>query len=150
MTNKAETNIQYIMSQYKNPKWWTGENDSAWNRVKLAVKRDWDQTKHDLGGSEPDTRQKIVNTVKQAAGQEAIPPRHEPTYEEYESAYRFGFGARSKYGKEHTDWDDELETTLKKDWEEVDPARKQTWMQVVQWHCGNQYGSSNEHSGNNS
>jgi hypothetical protein len=117
------------MSQYKNPKWWTSETDSAWSRVKLAIKRDWDQTKHDVGGNEPDTHQKIGNTLKQASGTQVIPPRGEPAYEDLEPAYRFGYGAHLKYGNEHTDWNDELEATLKKDWEEVAPARKQTWMQ---------------------
>ena len=59
------------MNQYKNPNWWTKENDSAWDRTKAALKRDWDQTKHDFGGKEPDTNQKVGDTVKQAAGKEA-------------------------------------------------------------------------------
>ncbi|MEJ0090262.1 MAG: hypothetical protein WDM80_11040 [Limisphaerales bacterium] len=119
-------------NQYTNPKWWTQENDSAWNRVKEAMKRDWDQTKHDFGGDEPDTNQNIRNTVKQAAGTETLPPRHEATYEEWEPAYRFGYGARARYGSDYdkyADWDDELETNLKQDWESIAPGRKQTWMQ---------------------
>jgi hypothetical protein len=119
--------LKNIMNQYKNPKWWTQENDSAWNRVKEAMKRDWDQTKHDFGGDEPDTNQNVRHTVKQASGTETIPPRRETAYDE--SAYRFGYGARSKYGQDYTDWDDDLETTLKADWEIVAPERKQTWMQ---------------------
>ena len=115
--------------KYKNPNWWTSENDSAWDRVKKAFQRDWDQTKHDLGANEPDTNQDVDNTVKQAAGKEPIPPRRQPTYEELEPAYRFGYGAKSKYGRDYTDWDDQLETTLKRDWETIDPTRKQTWMQ---------------------
>jgi hypothetical protein len=94
------------MSSYKNPNWWTKENDSAWDRVKLAVKRDWDQTKHDLGGKEPETNQNVSRTVKQAAGKEPIPPRGQPTYEELEPAHRFGYGARSYYGSKYKTWDD--------------------------------------------
>jgi hypothetical protein len=117
------------MNQYKNPKWWTTENETAWNRIKLAVKRDWAQTKHDLGGDEPDTHQNIGHTVKQAGGKETIPLRGEPAYEEFEPAYRFGFGARLKYGDGYIEWDDELEGRLKNEWEQIAPARKQTWMQ---------------------
>lgn len=117
------------MNQYKNPTWWTAENDSAWDHVKMAMKRDWDQTKHDMGGNEPDTNQNVGHTVKQATGNEAIPPRSVPTYDDFETAHRFGYGARSKYGSIHADWDDELETSLKRDWEEIAPARKQTWAQ---------------------
>ncbi len=104
-----------MKNQYKNPKWWSQENDSAWDRVKEAMKRDWDQTKHDFGGDEPDTNQNVSNTVKQAAGTETLPPRHEPTYEEWEPAYRFGYGARSRYGADYdnyADWDDELKRHL--------------------------------------
>jgi hypothetical protein len=117
------------MSQYKNPKWWTEENDSAWNRVKLAVKRDWDQTKHDLGGDEPETNQSAGRTVNQARGKETIPPRGQPAYAELEPAHRFGYGARSHYGPDFDTWDDELETRLKEEWKQIAPQRKQTWMQ---------------------
>jgi hypothetical protein len=127
--NDGQPQINNIMNQYKNPNWWNQENDSAWERAKAAFKRDWDQTKHDLGGHEPDTDQKIGNTTRQAAGKEAIPPRGVPTYEEVEPAYRYGFGARSKYGAEHSEWDDELEARLKGEWETIAPARKLTWMQ---------------------
>lgn len=117
------------MNQYKNPNWWTQENDSAWERTKAAFKRDWDQTKHDLGGHEPDTNQKIGNTTRQASGKEAIPSRGMPTYEEVEPAYRYGFGARSQYEDEYPEWDDELEDRLRGEWEEIAPSRNQTWMQ---------------------
>ena len=117
------------MNQYKNPNWWTNENDSAWERTKAAFKRDWDQTKHDMGGQEPDTNQKIGNTTRQAAGNEIIPPRGVPAYDEVEPAYRFGHGAHSHYGDDYPEWDDKLETQLRRDWEEIAPQRKQTWMQ---------------------
>jgi hypothetical protein len=117
------------MSQYKDPKWWTVENDTAWDRIKSALKRDWDQTKHDVGANEPDTNQKIGNTIHQANGKEVIPPRGQPAYEELEPAHRFGYGAHLKYGDDHDEWDEELETTLRQDWEQIAPSRKQTWMQ---------------------
>ena len=105
------------MKKYKNANWWNEDNDSAWDRAKAAFKRDWDQTRHDLGGHAPDTDQKIGNTARQAAGKESIPPRGVPTYEEVEPAYRYGFGARSKYGAKYPEWD------------EIAPAGKLTWMQ---------------------
>jgi len=118
-----------IMNQYNNPNWWNEENDSAWERTKAAFKRDWDQTKHDLGGHQPDTDQKIGNTTRQASGKEVIPPRGVPTYDEVEPAYRYGFGARSQYEDEYPEWNDELEAQLKDEWHEIAPARKLTWMQ---------------------
>lgn len=108
---------------YKNPRWWNREYDSAWERTKEAFKRDWDQTRHDVGGDEPDTNQSAKDTIKQAAGKEAIPPRGYATYEDLEPAYRFGFGARSQYGDDYPEWDDELEGQLQQDWKMTDPER---------------------------
>src|ERR1700761_8284415 len=104
------------MTTYQNPTWWTKENDSSWEKVKAAFKRDWDQTKHDLGGRQPDTDQQVSDTIKQAAGKEAIPPRGEPTFDKAEPAYRFGYGARSHYGKKYSKWDSNLESQLRQDW----------------------------------
>jgi hypothetical protein len=43
--------------------------------------------------------------------------------------YRYGFGARSKYGVEYPEWNNELETQPKGEREEVAPATKLSWMQ---------------------
>jgi hypothetical protein len=104
------------MNSYKNPSWWTNENDTAWDRVKEAFKRDWDQTKHDFGGKQPDTAQNVNDTVKQASGNQPIPPRGTPVYEKIEPAYRFGYGARSYYQQKHPQWDATLEAELQRDW----------------------------------
>jgi hypothetical protein len=104
------------MNSYKNPSWWTNENDSAWDRVKEAFQRDWDQTKHDFGGKQPDTAQNVGNTVKQASGNEPIPPRGTPAYEKFEPAYRFGYGAKSYYRQKFPKWDANLERQLQRDW----------------------------------
>ncbi|HEY3914828.1 MAG TPA: hypothetical protein VGN61_10115 [Verrucomicrobiae bacterium] len=106
------------MSQNSNPKWWTKENDFSWDRVKAAFKRDWDQTKHDVGGAKPDTKQNAADTVKQASGSEPVPPRGQTVYEKVEPAYRFGYGARSHYGKKYSGWNADLEKELKRDWAE--------------------------------
>ena len=104
------------MNTYKNPTWWTQENDSAWEKTKAAMKRDWDQTKHDMGGKQPDTDQNVNHTVKQAAGSESIPPRGERVYDEVEPALRFGHGARKYYGTKYPKWNPELEKELRRDW----------------------------------
>ena len=59
----------------RNPRWWNAETDSAWNRVRDAIKRDWIQTQHDFGAGKPDLNQKIGDTLRQAGGTEALPPR---------------------------------------------------------------------------
>src|SRR5580704_15995504 len=119
------------MNTYKNPSWWTADNDSAWERVKDAFKRDWDQTKHDMGGRQPDTAQNVKDTVKQASGNQPIPPRGVPVYEKAEPAYRFGYGARSHYGKRFSTWDNGLETELKRDWQSAYPEGK--WDEHVEY-----------------
>lgn len=121
---------QIMTTTQSNPKWWTNENDSAWERVKAAFKRDWDQTKHDMGGDEPETNQKAGDTLKQAAGKQAIPPRGQINYEQdVEPAYRFGYGARSKYGTDESEWNDATESQLKQEWTDLYPTRKDRWQQ---------------------
>ena len=61
------------------PPWWNDEHASAWDRIKESVRRDWEQTMHDLsihGGHE--LNQQIGDTLKQAAGKEAIPQDDRP------------------------------------------------------------------------
>ena len=115
------------MNTYKHPTWWTKENDTSWDRVKAAFKRDWDQTKHDMGGKPPETKQNVNDTVKQAAGKQAIPPRGQQVYEKQETAIRFGYGARSHYGKKYPTWNRELETQLQRDWSESNPGDEDAW-----------------------
>ncbi len=77
------------------PGWWTeAQHGSAWSRVKQAMKRDWEQTKHDLhlGGRELD--QDVDDTVKQAAGTDAIPPRSVPNAAHMPKAQPSGAPAR--------------------------------------------------------
>ena len=101
---------------HKNPTWWTSEHDSAWNRIKAAFRRDWEQTKHDFGADKPDLDQNVDDTVKQAAGKEPIPPAGVPNFEEYEPAFKFGYGAREHYGSKFVKWDADLENNLKNDY----------------------------------
>jgi hypothetical protein len=117
-----------IMKKYNNPKWWNQQYDSSWDRVKDAFKRDWEQTKHDFGGNEPDLKQNANDTVKQAAGKAPM-PKGQPNYDDLESSYRFGYGAREHYSDKYSDWDDDLETQLRSDWESANPNQRETWMQ---------------------
>jgi hypothetical protein len=121
------------MKQHSNPKWWTKENDSSWDRVKAAFKRDWDQTKHDVGARKPDTNQNVKDTVKQASGSQPIPPRGQPVYDKAEPAYRFGYGARSHYGTKYSTWNPELEKELKRDWSETNGNEEAEWESQSQY-----------------
>jgi len=103
------------MNKY-NAAWWTTEHDTSWERTKEAFRRDWEQTKHDLGGKSPDLDQDIPDTVKQAVGKEPIPPRNTPNFDAYEPAFRFGHGAHRQFGTKYPAWNDDLERNLRNDW----------------------------------
>lgn len=101
---------------HPQPKWWSRDYDSAWDRVKAAFRRDWEQTKHDFGGKAPDLNQDVDDTVGQAAGTRPIPPGKAPNFDESEAAYRFGYGAHRYFHARHPEWNDELEDELRADW----------------------------------
>ena len=112
-----------------HPKWWTkDQHENAWERVKEALKRDWEQTKVDLQGYGKDLNQDVEDTVKQATGSEVIPPPHEanvktmhpvtkPIWKDVEEPMKYGYGAHEYYGAQYKEWDENLEGTLKEEWE---------------------------------
>jgi len=64
-----ETNVS------PRPQWWTDKHSSTWERVKAALRRDWEQTKADFSSNDSaDLNQEIGDTVKQSVGKEPIPP----------------------------------------------------------------------------
>jgi hypothetical protein len=115
-----------------NPKWWNEEHDSTWERVKAAMKRDWEQTKADVSSKGKELDQDVDDTVKQAAGKQPIPPMGTPNPEDdfktNEEAYRYGVGAQEHYGSAYRDWDDRLEGKLREEWTDLKTGR--TWDEV--------------------
>lgn len=59
----------------QSPPWWLPEHQSAWDRVKAAFRRDWEQTKANLsrGRQGVDLNQNIGDTVGQVLGNTTIP-----------------------------------------------------------------------------
>ncbi|MFT3693812.1 MAG: hypothetical protein QM831_11765 [Kofleriaceae bacterium] len=125
------------------PTWWNDQHEGTWDRVKDALKRDWEQTKNDLSSKKgADLDQNVGDTVKQAAGKEPIPPGTTPNAkwdDDVESSYRLGVGAHERYGKEFPTWSDKLETKLSgdwndlktgKDWDSVKAHIKRAWHSV--------------------
>ena len=97
----------------KKPSWWNNQHEGTWDRVKHAMKRDWEQTKHDFGSKEaPDLDQSVGDTVKQMAGKEQ--------WDEVEPAYRYGVGARAYYGDEWA----KTESRMSNEWSEIDDDRE--------------------------
>lgn len=112
------------------PNWYTKDDDTAWEKVKAAFQRDWQQTKHDMGGNEPDLNQDVGDTISQATGSQHIPPANVPNpptaNDAYnaadEPAYRYGYAASRHYA-DRAEWNDEVEATLQKDWDD-----QQEWL----------------------
>lgn len=76
-TKEPEQFLEYPL----HPVWWTEQYNSGWERVREALKRDWEQTKGDLySGSETgrNLRQTATHTIKQALGLESMPLPHQP------------------------------------------------------------------------
>ncbi|MDB4994855.1 MAG: hypothetical protein JWM74_2287 [Myxococcaceae bacterium] len=129
------------MDKNWHPSWWNAQTGSSWDRVKEAMRRDWEQTKHDLhvkGGHE--LNQGVGDTVAQASGEQAIPPddRANPpkvvgSWNDAEVPMGYGYGARQKFGAEHPQWNDRLEATLKTDWEAAKESTGTAWNDVKRW-----------------
>lgn len=87
----------------KRAAWWKPEYDDGWERVKEAFRRDWEQTRHDFGGAGRDLHQGVGDTVRQAMG-----------VDDYEPAFRFGYGAQQHH--RGRDWGAPLEDELRGDY----------------------------------
>lgn len=58
------------------------DNNKKGGKVKEALKRDWEQTKHDFNKkSGQNLNQDAGDTIKQATGSEPVPPRNIPSKE---------------------------------------------------------------------
>jgi hypothetical protein len=92
------------------PKWQTVEDDSTWERIKAAFANDWEQTKADLGDdSARDMGQDVDDTLKQMAGAD-------DAFENREQAFRFGVAAHRMYGDSYSEWNDDLDRKLSRDY----------------------------------
>lgn len=108
------------------PRWWKADHESAWERVKAAFRRDWEQTKHDVSKKHGrDLDQDVGDTVKQAVGKE---PVGSETWDAAEPAIRYGHGASAQYKADGDDWNDRVESKLREEWGDLKSGR--TWDEV--------------------
>lgn len=87
------------MKSFAYPAWWDRSIDFAWDHIKVAMKRHWSQL---------------------------IRPASHTRFDELETVFRFGYGARLEYD---TEWNDNLEICLAKEWRTMNPLRQETWEQ---------------------
>lgn len=130
------------MPHTANPAWWTKNHDSAWDHVRDAMRRDWEQTKYDFGLGGHHLDQDVGETVAQAAGKQPIPPGNVPNpddkytnrsadrWDELEGPLGYGYGARLTYGQTYPTWNDELDRTLERDWSASDRGTSNPWRKV--------------------
>jgi hypothetical protein len=68
------SNVNLDADRPARPQWWNDKHTSTWDRVKEALRRDWEQTKNDFSSeSGADLNQDVGDTVKQATGAEPLP-----------------------------------------------------------------------------
>jgi hypothetical protein len=115
------------------PSWWREDrHGDAWDRVREAMRRDWEQTLHDVhikGGHE--LNQKLDDTVKQMAGNAPLPPIDQPNpakivgdWNDVELPLGYGYGARQEMSGS---WND-AEPRLADEWERG--RRDERWTDV--------------------
>jgi hypothetical protein len=109
-----------------HPTWHKDAHTTSWERVKEAIRRDWQQTEHDLHLGGHELNQGVKDTFKQAAGKEAIPSINQANppkvigdlsgeWEHVETPLEYGYAARQQFAAKK--WDDELEKNLRTEWE---------------------------------
>lgn len=104
------------------------DTSHRWDRIKAALRRDWEQTRHDFSRKwGDDLKQGVGHTVQQAMGREAIPSRHVANESDAwsdEAAVRFGYdAARSPNYRDRGEWSGSMETSLRSDWEAMRSGR---------------------------
>lgn len=91
--------------------YYTDDDLSTWERVKKAFANDWEQTKADFGSdSARDMNQDVDDTFKQMAGSDNA-------FENHEQAFRFGYTAKRRYGTDHPQWNDDVDTRLRNEYD---------------------------------
>lgn len=119
------------------PKWYNEEHVTAWARMKEALRRDWEQTRHDLGLGGHNLNQDLDDTVKQAARTAPIPPDDAPNppkvigrWDEVEYPIGYGYTARRQFGGEHPIWNEGIELRLRSEWDAGNDRPRQDWNEV--------------------
>lgn len=126
-------------SAHWHPSWWNEEvHGAAWDLVKESIRRDWEQTKHDVGLGGEDLHQSVADTLKQAAGGaplpgdgDANPPLSLGEWHQIEAPYGYGVAAHQELGARHPQWNPTLEAMLKDEWTAAHDQAGREWRAIV-------------------
>jgi len=137
MSTTSPTSTPSTPATKWRPKWWNEEHVSAWARIQEALRRDWEQTRHDLGLGGHDLNQGAEDTIKQAARTEPIPaddkanpPKVIGRWDEAEYPIGYGYTARRAFGTQHPTWNEGIEQKLRAEWEERKERPHYDWDNV--------------------
>lgn len=115
------------------PRWWHDEYDTAWTRAKDDIRqkcKECSSTQRNPGLNQRPSSGAAATSGRQTSqgeptqGMPTSPAGRSqlnqpvPTPEEEERAYRYGYAARLHYGKQYSEWNDELDKKLQEDWPE--------------------------------
>ena len=100
------------------------QRPNAWDRIKEALRRDWEQTKHEFGAKTGhELNQDIGDTLKHAVGKQPIPSDDRPnppvvvdTWDNAEPAIQFGYEASPVFRAADREWSHALESALADRW----------------------------------
>lgn len=122
------------------PTWWDDTHMSAWDRVREAMKRDWEQTKHDFGmKSGHYLHQSAEDTVKQVNGTERIPAPEQPNpptvwgdWNDIELPVGYGYSAqaRARASGAPSPWNSDVDAALRLEWETGPVRSERPWNEV--------------------
>ncbi|MGE4201805.1 MAG: ferritin-like domain-containing protein [Vulcanimicrobiota bacterium] len=123
-TRAADERLSHIATHqiHWRASWWTREHSTAWQRVKTAFRRDWDQTKSRFRSDEG-PGQTAGDTLGQMAGTRPVPADAPLAgFEADEPAFRYGYCAAIHY--HDRDWGPAVEDSLRSHYGgEYEPAR---------------------------
>ena len=122
-----------------HPSWWNEAHASTWERVKEAMRRDWEQTKHDFSSTAGHhLHQNVRDTVAQATGAKPLPPPDQANpprvigiWDDVELPMGYGYAARERLAGKHPAWNDEVESELRTDWERGPEKPHHSWADVA-------------------
>jgi hypothetical protein len=103
--------------------WWNERDPGVWDRVKEALRRDWEQTKFDLNLGGHQLNQTMKATLDQVSGEALVPPIDRPNppkiiaeWDDVQLPIEYGYVARRFFGVEYPEWSAALERRLERDW----------------------------------
>jgi hypothetical protein len=137
------------------PHWWTRDHDADWQKSRETLRREWERSAtdpaEDTGATTtgsalgdiltqmtghpdlhypPGENHLGVSTSESAAATLGSAPSRD-AWQRAEPAMRFGHAAYHQYGRDHPAWSEQLEVTLRREWQAM--CGSDGWHEVRDW-----------------